>query len=304
MSKQFRKWGLRGSAVGIVALVSSVGFGMAVSTAAPRPHVAVSHTLPNVSNFFNSLASNTNGWCTFASGCNGVQSPTTYGTIDSVPSTFSNYGGYAPSVPGPIGQTGSYARVSGSGDSSLGCLTQPGNVSSPGDENCSGPYTLYGNDNQATVFPTHGFTTSIKIYLNRTWAAANPGQVVDWDVALNTNTAAYLQDYIFNLCSTSAGGGGWYASVSSNAGACSTGPAEIKTSGWYTFVIDFHPVGSNVDVNYSIKNPVGNSVAGFPIANVNSGHATSSVGGPAYGWLPDEDVLGLPIARSSLTVNS
>jgi len=303
MNKQLKKWGLRGSVVGILALVTSVGLGMAVSSASPRPQAAVRNALPDVGNWSNSLAVNTNGWCAFAI-CNGVQSPTTYGTIDIVPSTFSNYGGYAPKVKGPSGQTASYARVSGAGDSSLGCLTQPGNVSAPGNENCSGPYTLFGTDHSATVFPTNGFTTSIKIELNKTWANANPGQVVDWDVALNTNTDAYLEDFAFNLCSTTAGGGGWYVSTSNGAGGCSTGPAEITTGGWYTFNTNFHTVGSDVDVTYSITNPVGNAVAGFPISNVDSGHATSKVGGPDYGWLPDEDVLGLPIAKSSLTLNT
>lgn len=63
-------------------------------------------------------------------------------------------------------------------------------------------------------------------------------------------------------------------------------------------------MGSDVAVTYSITNPVGHAVAGFPISNVDSGHATSTVGGPDYGWLPDEDALGLPIAKSSLTLNT
>lgn len=304
MNKQLKKWARRGSAIGVLALVTSVGFGMAVSSAAPRPRAAasVSSALPNVANWSNTLAVNTNGWCGFST-CNGVQSPTTYGTIDIVPSTFSNYGGYAPKVKGPVGQTTSYARVTGAGDSSIGCLTQPGNVSAPGNENCSGPYTLFGNDHAATVFPTNGFTTSIKIELSKPWANANPGQVVDWDVALNSNTDAYLEDYAFNLCSTTAGGGGWYVSTSNGAGGCSAGPAEITVGGWYTFTTDFHTVGSEVDVNYSITNRSGTPVAGFPINNVDSGHAATAVGGPDYGWLPDEDALGLPIADSSLTLN-
>jgi len=33
---------------------------------------------------------------------------------------------------------------------------------------------------------------------------------------------------------------------------------------------------------------------------VNTGHPVATTGGPNYGWLPDEDVLGLPIAQVSL----
>ncbi len=301
MSSRRKKWGLRGYAVGILALGCSVGLGTAVSSAAPRPQTqATSHSDTAVVNWSNALSTNTRGWCTFASGCNGVQSPNTYGTIDVVNNTFSNYGGYAPSVSGPQDQTGSYARVSGAGDALTGCLV--GGVSSPGNENCSGPYTNFGSNHYAKVFPTHGFTTVLKVYLSRAWADANPGQVVDWDVALNTNTGAYLQDFIFNLCSTTAGGGGYYVSTSSNAGGCTTGPGEIKASGWYTFKHNFHPVGGNVDLTYSILSPT-NTNAVAPVT-INTGHAVAAVGGPDYGWLPDEDALGLPIARSSLTLNS
>lgn len=300
MNDRWKKWGLRGSAIGIVTLVSSIGLGTAIGSAAPRPqsHVAA-HSGHAVANWSNSLATGTGGWCTYAGGCNGVQSPTTYGTIDVVSHTFSNYGGYAPAVNGPIGQMNSYARVTGAGDQSTGCFVS--GVSSPGNENCSGPYTLFGTNYQATAFPAHGFTTSLKIYLSKAWAAANPGQVVDWDVALSNTSAGYLQDFAFNLCTTAAGGGGFYESTSSNAGGCSTGPNEITSSGWYTFKHNFHTVGSNVDVTYSILNGTNhNAVA--PVTT-NTGHATATVGGPQYGWLPDENVLGLPIAKSSLTLN-
>jgi hypothetical protein len=293
MNNKLKRWGLRGSAIGIAALVTSVGVGTAVSSASPRPAARVSHGAVAVTNWSNTLATNTNGWCTYSGGCNGAAG--SYGTIDVVSHTFSNYGGYAPAVTGPVGQTNSYARVTGASDTPSGCPT-------PGGENCSGPYTTFGNNNNATAFPTKGFTTSLKIYLSSSWAAANPGQVVDWDTALNNTSASYLQDFIFNLCTTSAGGGGFYESTSSNAGGCTSGPNEITTSGWYTFKMDFHTVGSNVDVTYSIQNSINKGVV--PTTTVNTGHATSSVGGTSYGWLPDEDILGLPIAKSALALNS
>ena len=60
-------------------------------------------------------------------------------------------------------------------------------------------------------------------------------------------------------------------------------------------------MGSDVFVTYSILNSLGhNAVA--PVTT-DTGHTPAAVGGPQYGWLPDEDVLGLPIAKSSLTLN-
>jgi len=300
MNTKLKRWGLRGSTIGIVALATTLGLGAAVSSASPTNH-AVGHSADtSVAGYSNTLATNTTGWCTYASGCNGVQSPSTYGTIDVVPSSFSNYGGYAPSAKGPIDQTASYARVSGSGDTLTGCYVS--GTSSPGDENCSGPYTTFGNDENATSFPTHGFTTTLKIFLSSTWAAANPGQVVDWDTALNTSSATFLEDFVFNMCTTSAGGGGFYVSTSNNAGGCSTGPDEITHSGWYTFKINFHPVAGDVAATFSIVNSLGQSAMTAVVEH--TANATSSVGGPAYGWLPDEDILGLPIAGSALSINS
>jgi hypothetical protein len=301
MNTKLKRWGLRGSAIGIAALATTLGLGAAVSSAAPKPAARTAgHDSVSVAAYSNTLAKNTSGWCTYASGCNGVQSNSTYGTIDVVPNTFSNYGGYAPSVNGPVDHTASYARVSGAGDTLTGCYVS--GTSSPGGENCSGPYTTFGNDENATAFPTHGFTTTLKIFLSPSWAAANPGQVVDWDTALNTSSAAYLEDFIFNLCTTSAGGGGFYVSTSNNAGGCTTGPSEIKAQGWFTFKIDFHVVSGKVAATYSIVNSINH--AAITAVTEDTTDAPSSVGGPAYGWLPDEDILGLPIADSALSINS
>ena len=93
-------------------------------------------SFPSYRNTFNSK---TTGWCTAAQGCNGQVGAGDYGTIDIVPHTFSNEGGYAAAVPSP-GTQKHYARVSGAGsdqDSLAGCPA-------PGSENCTGPYILFG----------------------------------------------------------------------------------------------------------------------------------------------------------------
>ena len=288
------------SCIGAIALASTVGIGVAIIAApasgaatAARPAVA-SHGAPGaVKNYKNTLKKNTKGWCTFAEGCNG-QIGSDYGTIDVVSQSFSNDGGYAPAVAGP-GKQRSYARVSGAGTDQTSISGCP----SPGSENCTGPYVLYGGTGTDSVFPASaGFASSVKIYLDTAWAAANPGQVVDWDVSLNDNTGNFLEDFVFNLCTSSDDGGGFYASISNNAGGCSTGPTEITTSGWYTFETQFFSIGGNIDVNYVLVDPTGGTVLN---QLQQPGIATADAGGPNYGWFPDEDVLGLPVAQISLT---
>jgi len=282
------------SVLRLLVLMGAVGLGVAgVSTAvsgAVSPNKA-----SGIPNYKNKLGANTNGWCPITtppnSPCDGLAGD--YGTIQIVKSSFSNFGGYAASVAGPGGQK-RYARVSGGQDGGVptvnGCTV-------PGNENCSGPYTKFGSTVHHPIFPVGGFSTSIKMYIDAGWANAHPGNVVDWDVALRDNTGAFLQDNAFNLCSTSNAGGGFYISTSYGAGGCSIGPSELTVSGWYTFNLEFTAVAGIVHDSYSVLNS-----AAVPVfsQSVNTGHATAAVGGPDYGWLPDEDVLGLPIAQVSL----
>ncbi len=297
-----KKWSFVAPIVGIAALIGSVGIGttvFAASAGAAATPAAASHGGPEggVSNYKNTLSKNTKGWCTYAGGCNGQIGASDYGTIDVVPASFSNDGGYAAGVPGPGKGHGqkAYGRVSGAGvdqDTSAGCA-------SPGSENCTGPYILYGGSGTDSIFPTKtGFTSSVDLYLDTSWAAANPNQVVDWDVSLNDNTGAFLRDFVFNLCSTANNGGGFYVSISNGAGGCSTGPTEITTSGWYTFSQQFVSVGGQVVCYYSLTNSTNQSEL-FTLQQ--TGIATADAGGPNYGWFPDEDVLGLPVALVSLT---
>ncbi len=220
MNTKLKRWGLRGSAIGIAALATTLGLGAAVSSATPARTVAHSADT-TVAAYSNSLARNTSGWCTFASGCNGVQSNSTYGTIDVVPSTFSNYGGYAPSAKGPINQTASYARfrvrVTPSPVATFRVFPHPAARTAAGPTPRSAT-TRTPRPSRPTGSPRRSRS------LGSTWAAANPGQVVEQlGHCLNTSSATYLQDFIFNLCTTSAGGGGFYVSTSNNAGGCTTG---------------------------------------------------------------------------------
>jgi hypothetical protein len=269
---------------------------------APVSHAALNHAAKGkkpFKNYHNNLKRNTKGWCdgTGTQPCDG----NFYGTIDNVKSSFTNGGGsnYAVSVPGPNGAT-KYARATGGGPGFSGYQTTTAGCPVPGNENCTGPYTTWGNPTQPNTFPTStGFNTSIQIYLDPTWAAAHPGQVVDWDTALGTNTGGFLSDFAFNMCTTAAGGGGFYISFGNGAGGCSTGPTELTQAGWYTFNEQFTSLSGVLVEAGSVLSPSNASV----FSNTdNTGDAISGVGGPIYGWLPDEDVNGLPLANVSLTL--
>jgi len=277
-----------------------------------------------VSKYSNTLSSNKKGWCKDTapvptddlSGCDGMLNDS--GTIDIVKSSFSNGGGYAPAVAAPPGNGTHYARVTGAPQSESPFWTLPPGItegqsgcSTPGEEACTGPFILFGKKATAgteNVFPTDGFTSSIKIYLDTAWAEAHPGQVVDWDVSLNSSAGTYAQDFIFNLCSTADGGGGFYISASNNAGGCSTGPVEESTSGWYTFTHTFYWNLGALDVQYTVTNSANDIVFQYletesSVPGIGALTSPTQLGGPNYGWLPDEDVLGLPLAKETLQRN-
>ena len=272
--------------IGVLALTGCVGLAVMGTTAS----VAGAKQAAGVAkNWQNKLGGNTTGWCNnpLNAACDG--SATGYGTIAIVKHTFTNYNSYAPAVPGPGGQS-KYARVSGAEtppaiETLHGCTV-------PGSENCTGPYTKFQNPWVAnhTVFPTGGYTTSIKIYLDATWAAANPGQVVNWDVGLTGITDTYLSDNSFALTSSA---GGWLLGLGTDATA---GPTVLSTSGWYTFNLTFTAVGGEVFATYSVLNPASTSVFA---STQDTGSTQAATGGVRYGWFDNEDVLGLPVAQVS-----
>jgi hypothetical protein len=290
------------SVIGILALTGSVGLG-AIGIAASIGGAVSAHpgihsrvVAGSVKAFSNPLKGSTRGWCPGLGNlpCNAVSG--NYGTIDIVKASFSNYGGYAASVAGPADHPASYARISGSSDGTLGETTT--GCPTPGSENCTGPYTLFGSNGTDSVFPANGFTTSIKIYLDTTWATANQGQLIGWDTSLNNKSGGYLQDQTFDICSTA---GGFTITTVFGSGGCSGGSPQVTTSGWYTFTQGFTAaaVGGEVSDNFTAVNSADASV--FQ-QTVDTGHSTATVGGVNYGWFPDEDVLGLPIADSSLSL--
>jgi hypothetical protein len=100
------------------------------------------------------------------------------------------------------------------------------------------------------------------------------------------------------MCTTAAGGGGFYVNLNQFS-SCNSSAEELTAAGWYTLKQDFQSVAGQVVVTYSVTPPTG------PVWSsvVNTGEATTATGGPSYGWFADEDVLGLPIAQISLKNN-
>lgn len=280
-------------AMGVVGLTATASSAASLSPQTAKPHVGSGQ----VHNYRNSLIHNTKGWCDEVGGlpCDGLSGD--YGTIDIVKDTYSNSGGYAPGpLAGPNDQR-YYARISGGQDGGVDSIS---GCSPNGTEYCSGPYTLFGPKNLGTdsVFPPNGFTTSIKIYLDTAWANTYPGNLVGWDTSVNNTSGNFLQDQTFDICSQS---GGFSITTVFGSGGCSVLPATITTSGWYTFSQDFVSLSGMVYDGMTVKNAAGSYV--FDPPAVNTGLPSSEVGGPNYGWFPDEDVLGLPIAQVSLTKN-
>ena len=101
--------------------------------------------------------------------------------------------------PGPVRR--SSPRVSGGQDGGVptvnGCTV-------PGNEDCSGPYTKFGSTVHHMIFPAGGFSTSIKIYIDAAWAAAHPGNVVDWDVAASGQFGEFPRRTMPSTCARPA----------------------------------------------------------------------------------------------------
>ena len=297
MTRRTSKWRAGGSVIGILALVGAMSIGVVgVSSSVAGARTAK----VKIPSYKNKLTANTNGWCTPAQGCNGqAGGASDYGTISIVKSSYSNYGGYGANTPSPTGKS-KFARITGAGvdqDTINGCPT-PGYDASLNVPYCQGPYVCYLGSCAAAVFPTNGFTSSVMVYVDPTWAAANPGQQVDWDVGLNNTSGAYLSDNGFTMCTTTAGGGGFYVNLN-QFGGCNPSAEELTAAGWYTLKQVFQSVAGQIVVTYSV------TPAGGPAwtSVVNTGEPTSGTGGPSYLWFADEDALGLPVAQVSLKNN-
>lgn len=170
------------------------------------------------------------------------------------------------------------ANVDGGGDSTC----------TPGSQSCVGPFTTWGIAYDAVTplsgvpVENGGSVTAVDIYLDVSFAAANPDYQFDWDSALSDSTGAFLQDYIFNagtgnpsqpVACAPASGGYFVIAASTNSARGSAFPQDpskspqcIAKSGWYTFQHVFHSDNNhNLEVDMIITNSHNQVVASWVI---------------------------------------
>jgi hypothetical protein len=315
-----RRW-LAGSAVAITITATAIA-ASAIGTASAatglthkaghiRPAAAhsVSRTTSTpypVEPVTQEFGSNTSPFCPAATGnapCDGAAND--YGTIDRVPSGFSNggVGNYAPFTKALTG--GWMALVSGTT-----VRNQGGGCPSTAVEACTGPYALFGTGKAMgveNVFPTNGFTVTNDLYLSPKTAAPG-GALVDDDVELNTSAGGYGIDNIITACAenTVSKGFGFVINFGHNSpGSCadtSTAPV-INTNGWYRFVFYFTDIKGDAYVNEEVlSESTGKAVIWSGRRAVGGGapEPISKWGGPGYFWLPTEQFAGLPMANFAL----
>lgn len=257
-----------------------------------------------VKNWSNNYEKNTSGWCKGGPvPCSGDEND--YGTIDRVPSGFSNYGNYGDFIKSFAG--GYHAVVSGT--SSLAA----GGCPSAATEYCTGPYSLVNGTGSDSVFPTGGVTVSSQIYLDTTvvgpYFASPGGSAVtpefDWDVALNDSSGSYLQDFIATACFAQGSSDGFSISFGYSSPGCSGTPATVTKSGWYDFKTIFSDQGGDGVVEWQVVQDSTKTVVATDMAPITGPGGTTplpvtSLGGPSYIWFPTEDVQGLPLDNTSV----
>ncbi|HUA42610.1 MAG TPA: hypothetical protein VMA32_13635 [Streptosporangiaceae bacterium] len=302
----------------ICAALLAVGMSGGTSTAA----TAASHARPAASADRTSAAAarhvvqplvqefgtTTTPFCPAHSGnapCDGA--PNDYGTIDRVPSGFSD-GGYGNYAPGTAALTGDWmAIVSGTGDGNQGAGC-PGTTatSNPG-EACTGPYALFGTGKargKENVFPTKGFTVTDDLYLSPS-TGGPAGSLVDDDVEINNNAGAYGIDNIITACAedTASATLGYVINFGHNSAGSCEGTPVITQAGWYRFVFVFSDTDGYAYLTESVRSEAtGRQIAtsGPQPVGGRSPERITRWGGPGYFWLPTEDYSGLPLANFAL----
>jgi hypothetical protein len=251
-----------------------------------------------VKGYSNKFTKNTNGWCEAvgASPCDGL--PGDSGTIVRAASNSATTA-YAPRVGAQSGKW--YAIVDGASEGATVCSTYPAQ-----DESCDGPFTDWGNpNNNYHSFPKNGFTTSLDVYLDSSWAAAHPGVEFEWDTAVNQSNGSFGQDFIFTA---QTGNGGFTIGAGNNTRSSVPSPSvTIGTSGWYRFIHVFavDPGNGDVEATMSIvDDSTATQVTGaswvIPVEFSGSQESAANVGGPLYGWFPNENIPELPIDNAAM----
>ncbi len=221
------------------------------------------------------------------------------GTITRVQSGTST-NAYAPGIAAESSPW--YATVDGQNDGSSICPTPTQ------DQSCPSPFLDWGNpEGNYYTFPTNGFTTSLDIYLDTAWGSANPGVEFEWDTSLNQSNGQFGQDFIFTA---QTGVDGFTIGTGNNTRQSVPTPSvTIDTSGWYRFEYQFSvdPNSGDVEATLSvIDDAYDTEVPGaswiLPVMFSGDPEPPANVGGPLYGWFPNENIPFLPVDNPTVHV--
>ncbi len=302
------------SVIATVAMMTAASGGASASMsvarhARPHPAGALAHSTSKTSQpsypvtpFVQDFQANTRYFCPANSGnlpCDG-KIDLDYGTIDRVPSGFSNggAGNYAPFTKALKGNW--MALVSGSGMPNQGAACPD-----PGVEACTGPYALFGTgkaQGAENVFPAKGFTVTNDLYLSPS-TAGPAGSVVDDDVELNLSQPGTYGYYgIDNIITACPETGGFTVSFGNGSPGQCAGSPVVSTDGWYRFVFMFSNVGGNAYLTESVRSETTGALVATSGPQPVGGTPTPIThwGGPGYFWLPTLQVSGMPLANFAL----
>ena len=162
----------------------------------------------------------------------------------------------------------------------------------------AGSFTRYGG--YSGVFPTHGYTTSVDIYLDTANSPLGSDIRADWSSAISGTAVfptVHRRDFIFSFGTN--GAGGFVMSASNNSPGWPANPARdpytITTTGWYTFQHTFYDAGSGVlAVDMSVLDSSGTVLTTWTLSDP-SDIIGSTVGGNRDWWLVTNGFADLAI---------
>ncbi|MCC6490357.1 MAG: PEP-CTERM sorting domain-containing protein [Candidatus Hydrogenedentes bacterium] len=167
----------------------------------------------------------------------------------------------------------------------------------------SAPFTRFGG--YSSVWPAGGFTTSLDIYLDPSWAA---GSGFDYSVAATGSDGNHQRDFIFHVAADTSTGN-LIVAGSNNTNFATRQDLDtlanhyvVSTAGWYTFEHVFRDQGGSLAVDLVLRNSLGNVVFTETRFNV-ADTIPAEVGGNRYGWFTFNNVAnGVAVDNTALTL--
>lgn len=161
-----------------------------------------------------------------------------------------------------------------------------------------GPLSSWG----CSHFVWEPYDTSVSIYLDTAYAAANPDRRFDYDSVIADSEGGLGGDFVFNVGTTQAGTtpAGFIISASQESTRClanpdSNQPITITESGWYIFEHQFRDNGSGVlAVTMRVIRPSDGAVLGSWVIS-NPTDLIAQMGGNFYAWFVNNEIDGLAI---------